>query len=287
MNQSKNILITGASTGIGYDLCHVLVKKGYIVYGSVRKQADADKLSAELGPGFKPLLFDVTDHAAVDSASEKVFSEIGQEGLAGLVNNAGIAVGGPLQLVGIDELRYQFEVNVIGLMKVTQAFLPMLGARENHSSKPGRILQISSVSGKMASPFVGPYVSSKHALEGLSGSLRRELQLYGIDVIVIGPGPVKTPIWYKSASPEVEAKYIHSPYGEALKIFRNKFIRRSVETGLESPKLAEEIVSVFEKKKPKTRYTYTNHKFQNWILPRLLPARVVDKFLGEKLKLIK
>ena len=188
----KHVLVTGVSTGIGYAAAQAFVLKGYHVYGSVRRQVDAEKTQRALGPQFSPLLFDVTDHLAIAEAAKKVEAEIGKEGLACLINNAGISTSGPLMLQPLDDIRRQFEVNVIGLFAVIQAFLPLLGAQRNASHPPGRIINISSVSGKIAAPFVGAYVGSKHAVEGMSHSLRRELQLYGIDVILVGPGPVKT-----------------------------------------------------------------------------------------------
>lgn len=287
MNKSRNILVTGASTGIGFDLSKTFLENGYTVFGSVRKPADADRLSKELGENFHPLFFDVTDHVAIDRAAEELTERIGDEGLAGLVNNAGIAVGGPFLHIDIEEFRYQFEVNVLGMVKVTQAFAPLLGARESHQSEPGRILQISSLAGKVAMPFIAPYVGSKHAVEGISNSLRRELLLYGIDVILIGPGPILTPIWEKGTSEEENEEHMNSPYGDSLRIFQNVFVKDAIKTGWTSEKLASEVLKIFEKKKPKVRYALTPKKFQNWTMPRLLPARTLDKFVGKNLKLFK
>jgi len=279
--QSKNILITGASTGIGYASAQAFIKAGYTVYGSVRKQLDADRLSKELGASFHPLLFDVTEHEAIDAVAKELQSQIGDQGLAGLINNAGIALGGPLMHIPMEDLRYQMEVNVIGLVKVTQAFLPLLGAQKDSPFPPGRILNISSVAGKMAMPFLGPYVGSKHAVEGISTVMRRELQLYGIDVIVIGPGAIKTPIWNKGMDINLDVK----DYAKPMEIFANKFVRGSIKKGFTAEKLADDILNIFENPKPKTRYSIVAEKFTNWVMPRLLPARFVDKYLGKKLKL--
>ncbi len=286
MNKSKNILITGASTGIGYDLAKTFVDAGYTVFGSVRNQSDAARLREELGSNIHPLVFDVTNHKAVDEVAEKLNEKIGVEGLGGLINNAGIAVGGPFTDLDIEEFRYQFEVNVLGLVKVTQAFLPLLGARESHDSEPGKILQISSVAGKVGMPFMSPYVGSKHAVEGISQSLRRELQLYGIDVIVIGPGPIKTPIWSK-ISDESQGKFKHSVFYESLKIFKGKFVAQSLRNAWTSEKAAKMILSIYEKSKPKTRYGLVAQRFRNSILPKLLPDRTLDKFVKKNLKLYK
>lgn len=287
MKPSKNILITGASTGIGFELCKAFVGKGYRVFGSVRKQADADRLLAETDGKMEPLLFDVTDHAAIERAAAEVTEKIGSEGLAGLINNAGIALGGPLMHVPIEDFRYQFEVNVIGLVKVTQSFLPLLGAQPQPTFPPGRILQMSSVAGRLAMPFISPYVGSKHALEGISDSLRRELMLYDIDVVVIEPGPVKTPIWYKGADEEKNAAYYQTAYGESLGIFQKIFVKNAVKKGLEADDLAQRVVRIFETPKPKTRYALVPQRWSNWTLPRLLPTRVLDKAVAKNLKLLK
>ncbi len=285
MAKSKNILITGASTGIGYDLAKVFVRNGYTVFGSVRKQADADRLSKEIGENFKPLLFDVTDHASVDLAAKTLNDEIGETGLGGLINNAGIAIGGPMLDLSIEDYRQQFEVNVIGLIKVTKAFLPLLGAREGHNSDPGRIVQISSVAGKIGMPFMSPYVGSKHAVEGLSESLRRELQLFGIKVIVIGPGPIKTPIWNKGVTEDTSLKFKDSPFAESVNIFQNTFVKDAITNGWTSEKAAGIIFSAFEKRNPKARYALVPQRLKNWILPRLLPSKALDKFVQKNLKL--
>ena len=170
----KSVVVTGASTGIGWGCVKVLTGKGFHVFGSVRKQADADRLAKEFGPPFTPLLFDITNEAAVRDGARAVADKLGDAPLAGMVNNAGIAVSGPLLHLEIAEFRQQLEVNVTGQLIVTQAFAPLLGASPDRiSAAPGRIVMISSVGGKLASPFVGPYNASKFALEGFSDSLHQ------------------------------------------------------------------------------------------------------------------
>ena len=184
----KSIVITGVSTGIGWGAAKVAIQKGFRVFGSVRKAADAQRLSAEFGPNFTPLIFDVTDEAAVAAAARQVREALGGETLFGLVNNAGVAVAGPLLHLPIAEFRQQIEINLTGAVIVTQAFAPLLGADKDLKGPPGRIVNISSVGGRNATPFMAPYNASKFALEGLSESLRRELMLFGIEVIVVAPG---------------------------------------------------------------------------------------------------
>ena len=194
----KQVVITGVSTGIGHASAKTLIEGGFRVFGSVRNRADADRLQQEFGEMFVPLLFDVTDEAAVQGEAAKVGEQLGTETLDGLVNNAGIEVAGPLPYLPTDQFRHQLEVNLVGPFIVTKAFLPLLGADPARNGKPGRVVNISSVSGKIAGPFSGAYAASKFGLEGFSESLRRELFLFGIDVIIIGPGAVVTPIWQKS-----------------------------------------------------------------------------------------
>src|ERR1700679_3236501 len=150
----KSVVVTGSSTGIGWGAAKVLIEHGFRVFGSVRKEADGARLKKEFGDSFVPLLFDVTATAAVNAAAEQVAAALGGETLAGLVNNAGIAIAGPLLYLKIDELRHQLEVNVIGQLIVTQAFAPLLGADTTRKGEPGRIVMISSVGGKNANPFM-------------------------------------------------------------------------------------------------------------------------------------
>ena len=282
----KHILITGVSTGIGCAAAQAFVLKGYHVYGSVRRQVDVEKLHRTLGPQFSSLLFDVTDHAAIAAAAKKVEAEIGKEGLACLINNAGISTSGPLMLQPLDDIRHQFEVNVIGLFAVTQAFLPLLGAQQNAGHPPGRIINISSVGGKIALPFVGAYVGSKHAVEGMSHSLRRELQLYGIDVIVVGPGAVRTAIWDKPSARELGI-FAGSDYAPMMINFQKFFVNSAEAKGLSAEILGRRLVEIFETKKPKTRYTVVRSWISNWVLPRILPDRMFDRFIGKAVSLLR
>ena len=279
-SSSKSILITGASTGIGYSCAKEFLKAGYLVFGSVRKKADANRLLKELGNNFVPLIFDVTDQLGVDAAVTEVEKHLDGKGLGGLINNAGIAYGGVIQYQPIEQIEQQFNVNVIGLLRVTKAFLPLLGAQENFSAAKGKIINISSMSGKIAFPFVGAYVGTKHAVEGVSDSLRRELLLFGIDVIVVGPGAIKTPIWDKGIVDM--AGYSDTPYGKIVNRFA-KFMSKSGEKGLTPEYLAERIFKIFEKNKPKTRYSIVpGNNFINFTIPTWMPVRWLDKMIGKQ-----
>jgi NAD(P)-dependent dehydrogenase (short-subunit alcohol dehydrogenase family) len=273
---SKNILITGVSTGIGYGAAKQFIQRGYTVFGSVRSQADANRLKAELGESFIPLVFDVTDAGTVTKAAGWLAEHLAGSGLGGLINNAGIAIGGPLQDQPMDVFRKHFEVNVMGLVQVTQAFLPLLGARENHAVRPGRIQNISSVNGQVAIPFMSAYVGSKHAVEGISHSLRRELALFGIDVVIVGPGAVKTPIWGKGTD---ISRYQNTPYYPAMQWFL-KQVESAEARGLSVDYLGRRLVAIHEATRPRVRYALVPNKLVGWTLPRLLPARAIDWVLG-------
>jgi NAD(P)-dependent dehydrogenase (short-subunit alcohol dehydrogenase family) len=278
----KSVVVTGASTGIGWGCAKVLIAKGFRVFGSVRKEADAARLSKDLGANFVPVLFDVTDAAAVKAGAEKVAAALGGEPLFGLVNNAGIAVPGPLLHLDIDEFRHQLEVNVTGQLIVTQAFVPLLIAQPARKAGPGRIVMISSVGGTNASPFVGAYNASKFALEGLSESLRRELMLFGIDVIIVAPGAVATPIWDKAETVDVE-RYANTPFAAALTKVRDYMIT-SGRKGLKPEKLGRAVWRALTIANPKTRYVVTPDRIQNFMV-KVLPKRVIDRTIAGRLGL--
>jgi NAD(P)-dependent dehydrogenase (short-subunit alcohol dehydrogenase family) len=279
----RSVVVTGASTGIGWGCVKVLTSKGFHVFGSVRKQADAERLALEFGSAFSPLLFDITNEAAVREGARTVADRLANAPLAGLVNNAGIAVSGPLLHLEIADFRQQLEVNVTGQLIVTQAFAPLLGASADRiSAAPGRIVMISSVGGKLASPFVGPYNASKFALEGLSDSLRRELLIYGVDVVVVAPGAVATPIWDKADSVDV-ARYANTPYAKALDGVK-RYMLELGRKGFPPEKIGEVVHTALTTPAPKARYVVTPQPFQNWLMLSL-PKRVVDNVVGGRLGL--
>jgi NAD(P)-dependent dehydrogenase (short-subunit alcohol dehydrogenase family) len=269
----KSVVVTGASTGIGWGCVKVLTGHGFHVFGSVRKQADADRLSKEFGGSFTPLLFDVTDAEAVKRGADIVERALGGAMLAGLVNNAGIAVAGPLLYLPIDELRQQMEVNLIGQMIVTQAFAPLLGADRSRKGQPGRIVMMSSIGGKNAFPFMGPYSASKFALEGLSESLRRELMLFGIDVILIRPGAVATPIWDKADQVDI-SQFANTPYFDALGKIKKVMLDQG-HKGYPPERIGRAVYKALTKARPKTAYVENPNKAQG-LAVSLLPKRVAD-----------
>jgi NAD(P)-dependent dehydrogenase (short-subunit alcohol dehydrogenase family) len=279
----QSVVITGASTGIGWATAKLLLARGYRVFGSVRKQADTDRLKGEFGAGFTPLLFDVTDESAVRAAAREVHATLGGTTLAGLVNNAGIAVGGPVLEIPVDDFRRQMEVNVIGPVIATQAFAPLLGADAALQGPKGRIVMISSVAGKNGNPLSPAYSASKHAIEGLSESLRREMMLFGIDVIIVAPGAVKTPIWSKADDVDVSL-YNNSPYFPAMGKVR-EVLQHFNEIGLPPERISECIAHALTTARPKVRYEITPDPGRH-LLTRLLPKRVVDRIIARRLALL-
>jgi NAD(P)-dependent dehydrogenase (short-subunit alcohol dehydrogenase family) len=280
----KHVVITGVSSGIGRAAAEELGAHGYHVFGSVRKEADADSLQARLGELFTPLFFDVTDEKGVKAGCEKVAKVLGGDKLDGLVNNAGIGTGGPIMFQPMNEIRQVFEVNVFGMLRVTQTFLPFLRARNPQSEHAGRIVNISSVGGKLSLPFLGAYAGSKHAVEGLSDSLRRELAIYGIDVIVIEPGAVITPIWDKAESEGFADKYKDTIYGPIASKFEQGFIAQG-RRGIPVEVVAKTIRQALESEYPKTRYVLTNNPVFGWLIPRLLPDRWLDRIITSQIGL--
>jgi len=279
----QSVVITGASTGIGWATAKLLLGRGFRVFGSVRKQADADRLRGEFGANFTPLLFDVTDEAAVLAAAREVRAALGGETLFGLVNNAGIAVAGPVLELSVDEFRRQMDVNVVGPVIATQAFGPLLGSDPSLKGPKGRIVMISSVAGKSGNPLMSAYAASKFAIEGLSESLRREMMLFGIDVIIIAPGAVKTPIWSKAEQVDISA-YRNSPFFPALERIR-KFMLRLGETGLPAEKIAEAIADALTSANPQLRYQITPDPMRH-LITAVLPKRMVDKIIAKRLGLM-
>jgi NAD(P)-dependent dehydrogenase (short-subunit alcohol dehydrogenase family) len=282
----RRVVITGTSTGIGHASAKVLLDRGFRVFGSVRNKEDAGRLQREFGDMFVPLLFDVTDESAVRAAAAKVGQLLGNETLDGLVNNAGIEVAGPLAHLTADEFRYQLEVNLIGPFLVTKAFLPLLGADPTRKGNPGRIVNIGSTSGRIAGPFTGAYATSKFGLEGYSDSLRRELILFGIDVIIIRPGAIVTPIWQKSDT-GLAKRFGDTPFLEALAQFE-QYAAKEGATGFPPEVVGNTVCRALIAKNPKARYAVVPNRLTNWIIPQLIPTRTLDKlvakFMGIKRK---
>lgn len=284
-SQQPIAVVTGASTGIGRAIAHSLTQNGWRVFGTVRKQEDGAIVQSALGADFTPLLMDVTDEEAIEAASAIVRGALGGRTLNGLVNNAGIAVSGPMQYLPLDEVKKQFDVNVYGVINVSKAFIPLLGGDRSLKGKPGRIVNMSSLAGRIASPFMGPYTMSKHALEAFSDTLRRELLVHGIDVVTVGPGAIQTPIWSKADDVDL-APYKGTEYEEALETLKTS-MRLVGENGLPAEAVGDLVEMVLTKKRVKTRYAILKEPVTGWLLPQILPKRLVDKVIAQRFKIPK
>jgi NAD(P)-dependent dehydrogenase (short-subunit alcohol dehydrogenase family) len=285
MTGSKDVVVTGVSTGIGWGTTKVLVSKGFRVFGSVRKQADADRLETEFGKSFVPLIMDITDAGAVHQAAQKVGSMIGDRNLVGLVNNAGIVVSGPLLYLRPDEYRRQLEVNMISPLVVIQAFAPLLGTDKKRQGPRGRIVNITSSGAKVPIPLLGAYSASKSGLEGMSDVLRLELTLFGIDLVMIEPGFVNTAMYDKGEKEDL-SEFKPTEYWNAMQGFQ-KYVVTEGRKGFSPERLGEAVHLALSTAKPKARYAVIKQRFKNWTLPRLLPAKMLDAVVAKQLGFIK
>ncbi len=270
------VLISGASTGIGRACAEHLDSCGFIVFAGVRKQSDADSVRGAGSGRIQPLMLDVTESESIAAAMRTV-DEAAPAGLAGLVNNAGVSVGGPLEFVGIDEWRRGLEINLVGQVAVTQAALPALRKAR------GRIVNMTSIGGRVTSPFLGPYNASKYALEAVTDALRLELRQFGIEVAAVEPGAVVTPIWEKGrASAERAAATMPA---EAMQLYGagfaaiSKFISQAERSGVPPREVARAVEHALTATRPKTRYVIGRDAKMRLALTRLLPTRVMDRMV--------
>ena len=275
-----NILITGVSTGIGYDAAKYFLALGYRVFGSVRNQNDADRLTGEFSENFVCLIFDVVNVNDIQQATQSVEEILDGDTLTALVNNAGYALAGPMALLSDDAFRKQIEVNVFGVRNVTNAFLPMLGARLGFEGTPGKVINISSISGIFNSPMNGAYCVAKHALESMAEVYRRELMIYGIQFSSIQPGPIESDLWKKND--DTLEQYYDSDYSVMAKKTAKiiKAASRQAQPAIVISKLIEKIIIA---KRPKLSYVVHHSKLQIFFLTRLLPKRLVDRLIFKTL----
>jgi NAD(P)-dependent dehydrogenase (short-subunit alcohol dehydrogenase family) len=276
------VLITGASTGIGRACAEHLDGLGFTVFAGVRRQSDADAIRQTGSERSQPLLLDVTDAASIAAAASAV-EETAPGGLRGLVNNAGVAVGGPLELVALEQWREQLEVNFIGQIAVIQALLPALRRGR------GRIINMTSIGGRLATPFLGPYNASKFALEAITDSLRLEVGQFGIDVVAIEPGAVATPIWEKGrrSAEELTARLPAA----GLELYRGGVdaLRKAVSdmerAGVPPREVAQVVEHALTSPRPKTRYVVGRDAKVRLALSRLLPTRAMDRLVARTMGL--
>lgn len=276
------VLVTGASTGIGRAASLRLDGDGFAVFAGVRKEADAERIAAEGSGRLTPIILDVIDAETIASASRSVAEAVGDAGLRGLVNNAGVALPAPMEIMPLDSFREQLEVNVVGQLAVTQAFLPLIRRAR------GRVVNISSVGGRAASPALGAYAASKFALEGLSDTLRMELHPWGIHVAVIEPGSFGTEIWRRggdaadSTLERIPAER-RALYAELIDAVR-ALARRTEDRGRPPDAVVRAIVHAVTAARPRTRYVVGADARVQIALARLLPDRAYDALVRRMLR---
>ena len=271
---SDSVVVTGASSGIGAACALTLDTLGYRVFAGVRNPVDGERLQRQAGPRLMPIRLDVTDSASIAAASHTVAAMVDDRGLAGLVNNAGIGVAGPIELLPLADWRRQFEVNVFGVIAVTQTFLPLI--RKGH----GRIINMGSIAGRASMPFMAPYAASKHALEAITDALRLELQPWGIRVALITPGAIATPIWGKTRK---ETDTWDATWSQDLKdMYKEGFTRikdaatAAGEQAQPARVVAAAVAHALQSRWPKTRYLVgSDAAIRSW-LALLLPDRLND-----------
>ena len=276
----KSILITGVSSGIGHGTLSYFVKKGFHVYGSVRNSKDANKLKKIFRENFTPLIFDVTKEAQVKKAASIVKKDLKNSNLLALVNNAGVAISGPILLQKVRDFEKQININLNGAFRVLKFFAPLCGAEKNNNSKKGVIFNISSISGKIGMPGVGAYTASKFGLEGLSHSLRRELIRYGVDVVIIGPGPIKSEIFDK-----IDKKFLETlKKSDYAKVAKNipKRMKNAKKIAFPAEEVGKLIFNALHDPNRKTRYTITPNKLMYWTLPMFITDRMLDKMVTKR-----
>ena len=282
INSPLSVVVTGASTGIGAACALNCAGRGMTVFAGVRDPRAGEALATKGGPSIIPIILDVTDEPSIARSAEVVQRAVGAAGLGGLVNNAGIVIGSPLEVIPLSQLRKQLEVNVIGQIAVTQAFLPLLRRGR------GRIVNMGSIAGRGTIPLLGPYSASKYALEALTDALRMELRPWGIQVSIIEPGAIATPIWDKStkeaenleASASEEAKAL---YGEAVIRIREA-IAQAAQRAIPPDAVVQAVHHALTAARPRTRYLVgTDAKLRAWMV-KWLPDRVQDRLLGWALK---
>ena len=279
---SGAVVVTGASTGIGEACARMLDARGMRVFAGVRNDHDGARLREGSSDRLEPIYLDVTEPVSIGDARDRVSEVVGDLGLAGLVNNAGIAVGGPLETLPMERFRRQFEVNVFGVLETTQQFLPLLRQAR------GRLVLMSSIAGRSVSPMLGAYGASKYALEAMGDAMRIELRRAGVQVSIVEPGAIRTPIWEKATGAGNQSfneitEEARAVYGEAVNAII-QYARDAEARAIPAEAVAEAVTHALLSPNPKIRYLVGNDAWLR-VLIELLPTRLRDYFFAQRLKL--
>jgi NAD(P)-dependent dehydrogenase (short-subunit alcohol dehydrogenase family) len=272
---SKSILITGTSTGIGRACALYLDRLGFRVFAGVRREEDALSIKEEASQQLTTLLIDVTNRSMIEEAVSLIQNRVGEAGLYGLVNNAGYSVSGPFEIVSLDDVKQQFEVNLFGAIAITQACIPLLRRAK------GRVVNIGSIAGIVPLPFLGPYSASKFALEAFNDALRLEVIKWGMEVVMINPGSIQTPIWDKSISIAKESRRSLNIEEERLygKVLDKMMItaEKTAARGVHPDEVSKAVADALRSKRPKSRYIVGRDAKLQYLLSKVLPARSLDR----------
>ncbi|MCC6157934.1 MAG: SDR family oxidoreductase [Deltaproteobacteria bacterium] len=268
------VLVTGSSTGIGRATARLLARLGFFVFAAVRKDADSESWRAEGQDRIEPVILDVTRPETISATMTHIETRVGNAGLFGLVNNAGIGLGGPVEFLPMDDLRRQFEVNFFGLVAVTQAAMPLIRRAR------GRVVHVSSASGLVSQPFAGPYCASKFALEAMADAMRMELRSAGIQVSIVEPGRIKTPIWDRTLAEADRLRANMSPkaeeyYGAELDQITS-IVKKAEASGIPAEHVAEAILHALSSPFPRIRYLVGMDARIQVLAAKLLPTRAFD-----------
>jgi NAD(P)-dependent dehydrogenase (short-subunit alcohol dehydrogenase family) len=279
----KSVVITGASRGIGRACALLLDRSGFKVFAGIRRFEDGEQLIMKSTGNLVPVVIDITSHESIDSAADNIANMIGDTGLQGLVNNAGIAVTGPLEFMPLERIREQFEINLFGQINVTQKFLPLIRKGD------GRIINMSSKEGLMAMPLCGPYCASKFALEAFSDTLRLELKQWNIPVCIIEPGTIATQIIERSISSAEECisqmpKHAGELYETCFTAAR-KTADKILQTAIPVDTVAKTVLKALTDKKPKSRYTVGADTKAISIMCKIMPDWMLDKIILKQMGL--
>lgn len=275
---ARTVLITGSSTGLGLGATRAFAERGYRVIATVRSEDDAKRVQAECNGNIHSVICDVTSREHVAELPDRVRKITGDGILDGLINNAGIMIApGPVEFQKMENIRAQFDVNVFGMMAVTIALLPLLGTRDTDRKHAGRIINISSIEGKVASPFISAYAATKYAIEGFSNSLRRELRLFGIKVIIVGPGGIQSEMWRKN--PLHVAPLVGTAYEEPFRKL-SELSKKMENDAATADEVGKFLTRVFEAPKPRARYAYSRKPLLDGTWPAMLPDLWYDAALG-------
>ena len=274
------MLISGSSTGIGRACALRLDRAGFRVFAGVRNRGDAESLDAEGSERLEPVILDVTDDDTIAVTRDRI-EEVTGGRLAGLVNNAGIVVAGPIETLDLDALRHQLEVNVTGQVAVTQAFLPQI------RSARGRIVLMASIGGRMSLPYLSPYHASKFAIEGIGDSLRQEMRPFGVNVSIIEPGAIATPFWSKGTEQVDQVLETMNPQQRELYEGSARDAATAAgkagERGIAPDRVAKAIEQALTASRPKTRYLVGVDARVQATVRKLLPDRLLDRLVASQM----